>query len=172
MRSGPATSTSTSPRSPGRDLPFERYYHWCFVDNWEWALGEVPRFGLVHLDYESQERTVKDSGRFYAEAIRRRGVTDAMVERYVAGHDYRVEAAPTPAADRQRVARPTRPADPGSVSHPIGKLSPSPRSRTSLLGEFLTGGEDGHQAATRAAIRPAMRAASRLTPWTWAEERE
>ncbi len=80
----------------GSDLPFERYYHWCFVDNWEWALGEVPRFGLVHLDYDSQVRTVKDSGRFYAEAISAGGITDDMVERYVAGHDYRVEAAPTP----------------------------------------------------------------------------
>ena len=69
-------------------LPFERYYHWCFVDNWEWALGEVPRFGLVHLDYDTQVRTVKDSGRFYAEVIAEGGVTEDLYGRYVAGHDY------------------------------------------------------------------------------------
>lgn len=80
----------------GSSLPFERYYHWCFVDNWEWALGEVPRFGLVHLDYETQERTVKDSGRFYAEVIAERGVTAAAYERYVATQSYQRQAQPTP----------------------------------------------------------------------------
>ena len=47
------------------------YYHWSFLDNFEWALGYEPRFGLVHVDYETQERTVKDSGRWYAEVARR-----------------------------------------------------------------------------------------------------
>ena len=42
------------------------YYHWSFLDNFEWALGYEPRFGLVHVDYETLERTVKDSGRYYA----------------------------------------------------------------------------------------------------------
>ncbi len=69
-------------------LPFERYYHWCFVDSWEWALGEVARFGLVTLDYETQVRTVKDSGRFYAEVIAERGVTSEMYDRYVADQGY------------------------------------------------------------------------------------
>jgi beta-glucosidase len=47
------------------------YYHWSFLDNFEWALGYEPRFGLVHVDYETQERTVKDSGRWYAELVGR-----------------------------------------------------------------------------------------------------
>ena len=80
----------------GSSLPFERYYHWCFVDNWEWALGEVPRFGLVHLDYASQERTVKESGRFYADVIAERGVSEAAYDRYVAGREYSHDAAPVP----------------------------------------------------------------------------
>lgn len=71
------------------DLPFERYYHWCFVDNWEWEEGEVPRFGLVHLDHETGERTVKESGRFYSEIIAAGGVTDDMYDRYVSPQSYR-----------------------------------------------------------------------------------
>ncbi|MDX6398798.1 MAG: beta-glucosidase [Gaiellaceae bacterium] len=50
------------------------YYHWSFLDNFEWALGYEPRFGLVHVDYETQERTVKDSGRWYADVVRRNGL--------------------------------------------------------------------------------------------------
>jgi beta-glucosidase len=47
------------------------YCHWSFLDNFEWALGYAQRFGLVHVDYETQARTVKDSGRYYAEIARR-----------------------------------------------------------------------------------------------------
>ena len=36
------------------DLPVERFYHWCFLDNFEWTEGESARFGLVHVDYETQ----------------------------------------------------------------------------------------------------------------------
>jgi len=64
--------------------PVRRYYHWCFTDNWEWAEGEVPRFGLVHLDYDTQRRTVRESGRFYADIIAHRGVTDEAYARWVA----------------------------------------------------------------------------------------
>ena len=53
-------------------LPFERYYHWCFVDNWEWSFGEVPRFDIVHLDYETQERTIKPSARMLQEVIKKK----------------------------------------------------------------------------------------------------
>ncbi len=73
----------------GSDLPIERYYHWCFTDNWEWAEGEVPRFGLVELDYPTQRRTIKESGRFFADIIAERGVTEAAYRRWVAEQSYR-----------------------------------------------------------------------------------
>lgn len=69
-------------------LPFERYYHWCFVDNWEWAEGEAQRFGIVALDYDTQERTVRDSGRFLAGVIANGGVTRDAFEEFVAGQAY------------------------------------------------------------------------------------
>ncbi|GAB4077664.1 family 1 glycosylhydrolase [Nostocoides australiense] len=73
------------------DLPFERYYHWCFVDNWEWAEGESQRFGIVALDYETQARTVRDSGRFLAQVIADGGVTRASHARFVAPQAYSTE---------------------------------------------------------------------------------
>jgi beta-glucosidase len=50
--------------------PVEGYYHWSLVDNFEWAMGYWPRFGLVHVDRATQRRTVKDSGHWYARAAR------------------------------------------------------------------------------------------------------
>ena len=71
-------------------VPVERYYHWCFVDNWEWNEGEGPRFGLVALDYVTQQRTVRDSARLFAEIIREGGGTPAMHAAHVAGQAYPV----------------------------------------------------------------------------------
>ena len=71
-------------------LPFERYYHWCFCDNFEWLEGESARFGLVHVDYETQQRTVKNSGRFYSEVSAAGGVTEEIYEKYVSGEKYNV----------------------------------------------------------------------------------
>ena len=49
------------------------YFDWSLLDNFEWTLGYSKRFGIVHVDYETQERTPKASARFYAEVIRTRG---------------------------------------------------------------------------------------------------
>lgn len=48
------------------------YLHWSLLDNFEWALGYRPRFGLVYVDFRTGERIMKDSGRHYA-AIARAG---------------------------------------------------------------------------------------------------
>jgi len=50
------------------------YFYWSLLDNFEWAWGYAKRFGIVRVDYGTQERTIKDSGRRYAELIARRGV--------------------------------------------------------------------------------------------------
>jgi beta-glucosidase len=51
-------------------VPVVGYCHWSLLDNFEWALGYAQRFGLVHVDYDTLERTVKDSGRYYADVAR------------------------------------------------------------------------------------------------------
>ena len=42
------------------------YFVWSLLDNFEWAYGSRKRFGLIHVDYETLERTPKDSARWYA----------------------------------------------------------------------------------------------------------
>jgi beta-glucosidase len=49
------------------------YYAWSLLDNYEWSLGFSKRFGLIHVDYETQRRTIKASGRYYSEVIRTNG---------------------------------------------------------------------------------------------------
>ena len=46
------------------------YFVWTFLDNFEWAEGYRPRFGLVHVDFQSQKRIVKSSGHWYADFLR------------------------------------------------------------------------------------------------------
>lgn len=56
-----------------RGVNLRGYYVWSFLDNFEWAQGFSKRFGIVHIDYETQRRTAKASARFYADVIRTNG---------------------------------------------------------------------------------------------------
>jgi beta-galactosidase len=49
------------------------YFHWSIMDNFEWAEGYKHRFGLIHVDYETQARTLKDSALWYRDVIRSHG---------------------------------------------------------------------------------------------------
>lgn len=51
------------------------YLYWSIMDNFEWADGYDKRFGLVYVDYQTQERTIKDSGYFYQTVIETNGET-------------------------------------------------------------------------------------------------
>ncbi|CAM5647043.1 beta-glucosidase [Streptomyces avidinii] len=57
-------------RAVRQGAPLAGYYAWSLLDNFEWAYGYDKRFGLVHVDYETQKRTVKTSGRRYADIVR------------------------------------------------------------------------------------------------------
>lgn len=50
-------------------INIQGYFHWSLLDNFEWAEGYGKRFGLVHVDFETQVRTLKDSAYWYREAI-------------------------------------------------------------------------------------------------------
>jgi beta-glucosidase len=54
-------------------VPIEGYFHWSILDNFEWAEGYKHRFGLVYVNYETQARTIKDSGKWYREVIASNG---------------------------------------------------------------------------------------------------
>jgi beta-glucosidase len=58
-------------RAVGQGAPVAGYFAWSLLDNFEWAYGYEARFGLVHVDYATQVRTIKGSGRRYGEIIRR-----------------------------------------------------------------------------------------------------
>lgn len=63
------------------------YFHWSVMDNFEWAEGYKDRFGLIHVDYQTLRRTIKESGRWYAKVIASNGGI-------LAPADARVEAKP------------------------------------------------------------------------------
>ena len=46
------------------------YFIWTFLDNFEWAEGYYPRFGLVYVDFATQKRIVKSSGKWYADFLK------------------------------------------------------------------------------------------------------
>jgi beta-glucosidase len=50
-------------------VPVNGYFCWSYCDNFEWAAGLRPRFGLVHVDYATQRRTVKDSGYWFSQLL-------------------------------------------------------------------------------------------------------
>ena len=58
--------------SEGADV--RGYFAWSLLDNFEWAKGFSKRFGLVYVDYPTQKRTIKDSGKWYAQVIARNGI--------------------------------------------------------------------------------------------------
>ncbi|MFL5561456.1 MAG: GH1 family beta-glucosidase [Gemmatimonadaceae bacterium] len=51
------------------------YYAWSLLDNLEWSLGFAKRFGIVHVDFATLERTIKRSGRYYSQVIASNGAS-------------------------------------------------------------------------------------------------
>ena len=60
-------------RAANDGIDVRGYFQWSIMDNFEWAEGYEKRFGIVYVDYETQERIPKDSYRFYAETIKQNG---------------------------------------------------------------------------------------------------
>ncbi|MHB8508271.1 MAG: glycoside hydrolase family 1 protein [Candidatus Dormibacteria bacterium] len=58
------------------------YMHWSTMDNFEWAEGYAMRFGLIHVDFETQARTARPSAALYSRIIARNGLSWAQVQQY------------------------------------------------------------------------------------------
>jgi beta-glucosidase len=65
-----------------QNVPVMGFYHWTLVDNFEWAEGWNLRFGLIELNPETQERTLRRSGELYAEICQANAITSDMARRY------------------------------------------------------------------------------------------
>ena len=92
-------------------VPVHGYFHWAALDNFEWAEGYKERFGLIHVDFATQKRTMKDSAYWYSEVIRSNGkhLSDASPFAQAAGPQVR------------RVAQETRQGVRGPVPVPGGR---------------------------------------------------
>jgi beta-glucosidase len=62
--------------------PIKGYYHWSIIDNFEWAEGFTPRFGLYAVDYATQERSLRPSGALYGRIAAARSLPSELVARH------------------------------------------------------------------------------------------
>jgi beta-glucosidase len=51
------------------------YYAWSLMDNYEWSYGYSKRFGIVHVNYGTQKRTIKATGKYYSSIIASNGAS-------------------------------------------------------------------------------------------------
>jgi beta-glucosidase len=58
-----------------RGVDLRGYFVWSLLDNYEWSSGFQHRMGIVHVDYATQQRTIKASGEYYREVIRTHGAS-------------------------------------------------------------------------------------------------
>jgi beta-glucosidase len=56
-------------RAIEKGAPLKSYFAWSLMDNFEWAEGYAKRFGIIHVDFKTLKRTIKNSGKFYSGII-------------------------------------------------------------------------------------------------------
>jgi beta-glucosidase len=59
-------------------IPVKGYFVWSLLDNFEWALGYRQRFGLIHVNFDTQQRTLKDSGLWFSQVARTNRLEDGQ----------------------------------------------------------------------------------------------
>jgi beta-glucosidase len=58
-------------KAKSEGVPVKGYFVWSLTDNFEWSEGYEPRFGLVYVDYKTQERYIKDSGIWFRDQLKK-----------------------------------------------------------------------------------------------------
>ncbi len=71
------THLQQAARAVAEGVDLQQYYAWSFLDNFEWARGMTQRWGIVHVDYDTQRRTPKSSARWYSQVVRTNAVPPA-----------------------------------------------------------------------------------------------
>lgn len=66
-------------RACNEGIPCLGYFHWSLLDNFEWAFGSKRRFGLIHVDYHTQKRLLKDSAGWYRTVIQSNGAKSVIL---------------------------------------------------------------------------------------------
>jgi len=66
----------------GEGIDVRGYFHWSLIDNFEWAQGYSSRFGLVHVDFKTQRRSIKGSGRLYAGIAAANAIPAAVLKKF------------------------------------------------------------------------------------------
>ncbi len=66
-------------RAIQQGVPLAGYFAWSLMDNYEWAWGYTRRFGLIYVDYATQQRIIKDSGYWYAQVAKNNALPDYRV---------------------------------------------------------------------------------------------
>jgi beta-glucosidase len=61
-------------RAIASGVPVKGYFAWSMLDNFEWAYGYAKRFGLIYVDYQTQQRILKSSAKWYGQVIRQNAV--------------------------------------------------------------------------------------------------
>ncbi len=63
------------------------YFQWSLLDNFEWAEGYAKRFGIIHVDFATQQRTLKDSAHWYRQVIAANEIADGRADRAAGAPD-------------------------------------------------------------------------------------
>ena len=61
-------------RATAENVPVRGYFHWSVMDNFEWIAAYKNRYGLYHVDFETQKRTPKLSAAYFKETAARNAV--------------------------------------------------------------------------------------------------